>query len=267
MKNTIKQACGAIASQVFRSKTLALAKGELAPEGMVDQLISEQLIRKAAENGDHSALRNQLANYWQGAAADYFYEAFTDRFEEWFLNDHYAVVETLKEIVAESPNKYKKLYEIGCGDGQVLSHLSRNLPQIDHFTGLDLNEKIIDRNSDFYINDKMSFEAGDAAGWLDQNADEGSVVMTYGGVFEYFLEDELKNMLAMLKQKSPVTLALVEPLYEDYDLSTETKSRTSGKEHSFSHNYRHLLTEAGFEIQFEQEPEMEFRWIMMVATG
>ena len=81
------------------------------------------------------------------------------------------------------------------------------------------------------------------------------------------METELKEIYALLKANSPVALALVEPLYNDYDLDAESASRSSGQEHSFSHNYPRLLQEAGFELVFRSEPEMEFRWFMIVAKG
>lgn len=62
-------------------------------------------------------------------------------------------------------------------------------------------------------------------------------------------------------------VALVEPLYDDFDLENETSSRASGTENSFTHHYPLLLQESGFEIEFQKEPEMEFRWMMMIARG
>jgi hypothetical protein len=91
--------------------------------------------------------------------------------------------------------------------------------------------------------------------------------MSYGGVMEYFLEDELAVMFDMLKKKSPVAVALVEPIYDNYDLSKDTASRSSGMEHSFSHNHRHLLESAGFEIKYQNESELDFRWMTIVATA
>lgn len=267
MRNTIRQTCGSVASQLFRQKTATLAKGEEIPQNWIDRLISNELIRQAADEGNHTMLRDRLANYWQGSAGDFFYQEFSERFDSWFMGPHYSNVEALKKTLLRSSNKYRQLYEIGCGDGQVLNHLSRCLPNLNHFTGLDLNERIIARNSDFYLSDRLSFHACDAGEWLSENAEEGSVIFTYGGVLEYFLEQELTDMFTMLRQKSPIAISLVEPVYEDFDMKGETRSRTCGQEHSFSHNYRYLLEKAGYDIVHYQEPEMEFRWVMIVAEG
>jgi hypothetical protein len=48
---------------------------------------------------------------------------------------------------------------------------------------------------------------------------------------------------------------LTEPVYRDYDLATETESRPSGPEFSFSHNHPHLLRRAGWEVVEVTETE------------
>jgi len=267
MKDVIKQTCSLLASQIFAAKRIALETGKVIPTGRLDRLISDALIHRAANRGDHEGLRSHLAQYWQGSAAAAFYETYSDRFEKSFLGEHYCVVEALAELIGGSPEAYKHLYEIGCGDGQVLNHLSQKFSGIDEFVGLDINQSIIEKNQAFYKNPRVTFQSGDATDWLNENAKAGSILMSYGGVMEYFMEKELVEMFAVLKQKSPFTIALVEPLYDGYDRSREIHSRSSGKEHSFSHNHAHLLKQAGFTICYDREIKSEFRWTVIIAKG
>jgi predicted TPR repeat methyltransferase len=267
MKDFFKQTCAHLASQLFSAKRMALEAGKANPTGLLDRLISNALIHRAAVQGDHENLRSFLAQYWKGASGSAFYKAFSDRFENSFLTEHYCVVEALADLVAESPASYQHFYEIGCGDGQVLNHLSQKFIGFDEFVGLDINQSIIEKNREFYKNPKLAFHSSDAADWLHKNSKKGSILMSYGGVMEYFLEKELLEMFAMLKQKSPFIISLVEPLYDCYDRTRETHSRTSGKEHSFSHNHAHLLQQAGFTICYDIEIKTEFRWVAMIAKG
>ncbi len=267
MKNIVKQTCSLLASQIFSGRRLALETGKITPTGRLDRLITDALIHRAAVRGDHEVLRSYLAQYWQGSAATAFYETYSDRFEKSFLGEHYCVVQALFDLIGENPDAYKQLYEIGCGDGQVLNHLSQKFLEIEEFVGLDINQSIIEKNRAFYKNPKLNFQSGDATSWLTKNAKSGSILLSYGGVMEYFLEKELLEMFALLKQKSPIMITLVEPLYDGYDQTLETHSRSSGKEHSFSHSYAHLLQQAGFTICYDKETKAEFRWATIIAKG
>ena len=267
MKETIKHACGSIAAHLFAGSKRACEGDNDMPSGRFGNMISAALIRNAASKGDHAALRSHLTRYWQGDQGDAFYRNYADRFDRWFLGEHYPLIEELKELVSSSPDKFHQVFEMGCGDGQVLNHLSETLSGITDFVGLDINQGIIQRNRSFYDSPRLRFESGDAGEWITNHAQSGTILMSYGGVMEYFTEEELLTMFQNLRDHSPVAIALVEPLYDNYDLATETDSRPCGAENSFTHNHRHLLEKAGYTLRFEREPEMEFRWMMILAEG
>ena len=196
MKHSIKQTCGKLAARAFHHKKTKLLEGSIVPQTKLDRLIVTQLIEEAADSQDLELLRKQFSGYWRGTQGDEFHESYRDRFEEWFKQDHYPVVEALQEVVKETPGTFTRLCEIGCGDGEVLNHLATVFPEMKSLVGLDINENIIARNREAYCkNDKrLEFIAGDALDWLKANMKPGMVVMTYGGVFEYFLETELKEI-------------------------------------------------------------------------
>lgn len=267
MKDMIKEVCGNVAGCILPKVKHDLASGGKEPRGTIEKLISYSLIKKAARTGDEGDLRKHLAQYWKGDAGDSFYETFGDRFEGSFLGEHYSLVEALDAEIRDSEGKYDQLIEIGCGDGRVLNHLSEKFGGLVKFTGLDINAGIVEKNREVYDSGKLSFESGDASILVREKANKGTILFSYGGVMEYFLESELVEMFRHLKTQSPSLVALVEPLYDSFDPDTETKSRSSGQEYSFSHNHRHLLESCGFEIKYRQLLESDFRWMMIVAEG
>ncbi len=267
VKTAVRQAVGAAAVKVFSNTAQTIRSGERAPSGFVEKLISENLIKAASAAGDYEALRGQLAGFWQGESGDTFYDTFRHRFESSFLGPHYPLVQALAAMVSDSSADYQRVVEIGCGDGRVLEHLAEKLKEnIPNYVGLDINEQIIAENRKRYSDERLSFEACDVGDWFGKNAAEGTVLMSYGGVMEYLLDTELTTLFNQLRESGPAIVALVEPLYGDYDPSVETVSRSMGMECSFSHNHRHLLEEAGFTVSFYELISEEFSWVMLVAS-
>jgi SAM-dependent methyltransferase len=266
LKSWIKQQAGMAAATCCPRLARAVAAGDAAAlAGRLGRLILHAQTQRAAQRGAWADLRRSLAGYWRSAEGDRFYDAYPQRFEEWFLKAHYPVVETVCRLAG--PESFRFLYEIGCGDGRVLNHMAGRLPALKRLTGLDLNPGIIARNRiTFAGNTRLAFESVDAQAWLIQHARPGSILMTYGGVLEYFTEADLRTLFAHFGTKlAPALVALVEPLADDFDLQAETSSRPHGAEHSFSHPYLRLLEAAGFEIILAEEVRLEHRWLMLVA--
>lgn len=266
MKLKLKQLAGTIAGILQPGLAKAVAAGEpVALSGKTGHWIHLAQTQRAARRQAWPELRQQLAGYWKGGDGDKFYDAYPERFEAWFLKAHYPLVEAL--VAQASGGPFTRLYEIGCGDGRVLKHMAGLLPQLESLTGLDINPGIIARNRQtFAANPRLAFESADAQDWLLQQAQPGSILLTYGGVWEYFTQEELQKLFAHFRQQAaPALVALVEPLGLDFDASREKTSRPYGLECSFSHPHRHLLEEAGFEVVFDQEVQLDHRWKMIVA--
>jgi len=117
----------------------------------------------------------------------------------------------------------------------------------------------------------MVFEAADATQWIPEHASSNSVFVTNGGVFEYFLQEELETLFKFFAdQRKPAAVALVETIGTDHNLEREKDSLIYGREMSFSHNYPHLLEQAGFTIKHQSERvgfEVDGggRWIRVLA--
>jgi len=254
-------------AELFRPD-LARAVAAAEPQAMASRLgqcVSAAQMHRAASTGDWGGLRSKLAGYWRGAEGDQFYSAYPERYDAWFLGPHYPVVDAM--VSAAETGEFSRLIEIGCGDGRVLQHVAGRLPSLERVTGLDINTGIIARNGAAYVDDaRLSFEAADGHPWLLRASLPGSIVMAYGGVFEYFTHDDLTAVFGHLAaQLAPSMLVLTEPVADDFDVATEIHSRPHGIEFSFSHPYRRLLEAAGFTVVFEQETRIDHRWIMIVA--
>ena len=268
LKQSLKQCLGRIAATLRPSLATAVSEG--APAALktrLGQWIHLAQTQQAAQEKAWPALRQQLAGYWKGGEGDQFYDAYPERFEQWFLKDHYPLVEALVAQAQILP--MTQLVEVGCGDGRVLEHLAQRLPQLASLTGLDINPGIIARNQQSYAaHPRLKFESGDAQAWLLAHLSPNTILLTYGGVWEYFTQAELAQIFTHFRQLgAPSLIALVEPLGADFDVAQETQSRPYGLECSFSHPHRFLLETAGFEIVFDQEVILDHRWKMLIARG
>ncbi|MEM7600655.1 MAG: methyltransferase domain-containing protein [Verrucomicrobiota bacterium] len=237
------------------------------PHGRLKQLIADYQISRAAASGNASSLRRNLTHYWKSARGDGFYDAYPERFEEWFLGHHYSVVEALARELEKRPEIHR-LIEVGCGDGKVLQHLSDRFSTIDAAIGIDLNHHIVERNREVYRGTNLRFECTDLHLYLKNYQGSGILLVSNGGVFEYLTQTELEDLFTSFKNlASPVMLMLVEPIAADFDLKTETTSRPHGIEKSFSHPHRYLLEKSGWKVNFEEVQDLEHRWMLMVASA
>jgi SAM-dependent methyltransferase len=230
--------------------------------------VLDSKIAYAKKTNSFNDLQDAHFRYWQGEQGTNFYGAYPERFNDWFLGDHFIFVEELQKLM-KSDDGFKYLYEIGCGDGQVLNYLSKNLAGIERAVGLDINETIIEENNrTFADNTALTFISGDASKWIAQNIQAGTILLSYGGVFEYFSEEALRDIFKALKSGTvPVLVVLVEPISKDHDLNTVSDSQPFGREDSFSHNHEHLLKSAGFNIEFECEKYISDRWKIIIASA
>lgn len=219
----------------------------------------------AARRGDHGFLEAGHARFWRSANDGAWYQRTAHRFESWFLREHGEFIEAVVRAVAGDP-RWVHFWEIGTGDGRVLEYFAGRLPGVGDFTGIDLNEARIARNRSARSG-RLRFVCADAAAFVREHGQPGSVLLTNAGVFEYFAPAVLAELFAHVGERlAPGGLALIEPLADDMDLDRESASRPFGAERSFSHNYPRLLADAGFEIVHRREKRVKgHRFIELVA--
>jgi hypothetical protein len=73
-------------------------------------------------------------------------------------------------------------------------------------------------------------------------------------VLEYFTQAEVRQLFTHIARRlGPALVSLCEPVGLDHDLDRDVASSPYGTEHSFSHNYLHLLREAGFQVLYSSD--------------
>ena len=222
---------------------------------------------RARARGDARALQKSLFQFWRADTADAYFDRYLDRHQKWFLGPHHEIVDQMAKLTADGT--YTRLIEVGCGAGRVLEHCALAMPKLQDFIGVDINPVIIARDRvDYAQNPRLQFLSADASAWLRDRAQPGTILLTYGGVMEYFAAETLSEMFQNLAQQRPAAVALVEPVDPGHDLANDAASHAFGQENSFSHNHEKLLLAAGFNVVFRKSLRLGgASWVMLLATA
>ena len=267
LKRAMKVGVGQLLAWLFPARARALLDGvpmETLTRG--DYWMLTALAHRAARRGEMHRLGPVFTEFWKSRAAEHFTPDVDDRYRELFLKHHAAIVTPLVEAARAAGCRH--LVEIGCGNGDVLRHYARELPELASLTGLDLNGPLLATAQQRTDDARIAYHEGDARLLVREHTQAPAVVMSNGGVLEYLTEQELREMFGWLaKGRTAPVFALVEPLGSGHDLDRSTGSEPYGAEFSHSHHYPLLLTQAGYAIRFRQEvftgPQ---RWILLVAA-
>ena len=234
---------------VNESFTLNMNKGR----HIINHLIRFGLAQNAISKKDYDKISNYHRSFWAGRGAKEFYENTRERFDDVFLMYYTDVINELENLL-EVKRYFHTLCEIGTGSGQVISYLAERLPGIERFIGIDLCKEQIDENKIVYGNTNLEFANHSALSWIEEYGKQNSVFLTNNGVLEYFTQRELEKMVGYISRNlSPSIFIAIEPLAIDHDLERDYKSHPYGNEFSFSHNYPHIFSEAGFSIEYQKE--------------
>ena len=232
----------------------------------IKRLILYARTARARACGDTRGLQKSLFQFWRAETSDDYFDKYLDRYETWFLGPHHGIVDQL--ALLSRSGSYGRLIEVGCGAGQVLAHCAKAMPEVANFIGVDINPTIIARDQlNFAQTPRLQFVAADASEWLHENTQPGTILLTYGGVMEYFSAETLRTIFTTLAQHGPAAVALVEPVDPNHDLANDAASHAFGQENSFSHNHQRLLEAAGYRIVFVKTLHMGgVSWVMLLAT-
>ena len=247
-----KMRLGMIMMKLFWWRARQLEKGKARRTwGAFDRILRNGLQAKAFHKGDHALHRAMFSQYW-AHEADTVDWVWQNRFNDEFLAYNVHLVDALEAYLEEG--KYEHLYEIGCGHGQVVEYLANRLKSLSSFVGIDISEIQIEKNKKQYTHPKLSFLAGDALSLIQQEAQSRSIFLTNGGIFEYFLQEEVETIFKHIANNlAPAIVGVIEPVGADHDLSNEFQSLIHGGELSFSHNYPYLMKQAGFRVVYQTE--------------
>ena len=224
-------------------------------------------LRRAHALGDIAGMDDALSAFWQGGPGDRFHASFAEERFGVFREHHAVVIDALAGLLERSDLRFSRLVEIGCGDGRVLGHCADRLPSISQAVGLDINAAVISRAAaEHSVDGRLAFANADARDWLTAHPQPGTVMLSNGGVLEYFSQDNVDRLFRAVALAPPAAIVLIEPASPDHDLNSQAESFAFGHEYSFSHNHRRRLRQAGFDVVFEEETRVfNARLIMMIG--
>ncbi|TDT46712.1 methyltransferase family protein [Maribacter spongiicola] len=222
---------------------------------LTERFIRKSLLRKVEINSDHETLSRFHKAYWENQG-NHFFAATSDSFEKNFLPECSFIFELLKEKLSTKNERFNTIVEIGTGNGKVLNYLSEQLPQIERFIGIDLNQNQISQNRITYKkNTQLEFVASDAFDWVNTYANKNMIFVTSRGVLEYFTESRLQDFLQQVNRLGNTVFIAIEPNGVDHNLKLNKHSEPYGYERSFSHNYELLFKNAGFNLWHHSKKE------------
>jgi hypothetical protein len=201
--------------------------------------------------------------FWQQQGPGGWHSATANRLEELYIPTFGSLVQDLAVLIDR--HRIQAVVEFGTGTGDWLAYLRSQWSTPQNFLGLDLAEAQISQNRQRYPD--LEFAATDLVEWVEHHSSERSLFLTHCGVFEYLSEATLRKVLSTLNRNNRESLLLlVEPVAEDFDLSSERSSRALGSEFSYSHNYFYHLLQAGWQVHRNDEQRLEgFRMLSFVA--
>lgn len=241
-------------------------------EGLVARMVRAELNRQFYSRSEGEQRRLNRERFWGGRAGVEWHEAQRQRHAGGigpeFLRYRAPLVEQLKALTAAGP-QFTTLCEIGTGNGLFLEYLSRELPQIARFVGIDLNREQIERNRGVYAGTRLEFVADEVDEWLRRGVN-GPTIFVAAGTLECFTQGELVELFNKIRASGvPTAFGLCEPV--NIDLSATTVSMPRGNT-MYSHNYPHLLRASGYDV-FQQhtepiDPAVAFyQMVVMVALA
>jgi SAM-dependent methyltransferase len=248
--------------QRIEAQGLARYRSHLRDDTLAERLVLAALLARHSRRDPQDVARAHRA-YWTSEEVVAHHVTLAERFSSAFLGKHFPMVEALETLL--DGGRYHTLCEIGCGSGLVLDYFAKRWPALRALIGLDLSNEQTALNKRSYADARLRFVAADASAWIPEEAEAGTVFVTYDGVLQYFTEAALDSLLRALAGRGPIGFAIIEPIASDYDLDNEERSRLFGGEMSFSHNYPLMFARAGFRTRWRRELP-EGRYLMMIAT-
>ena len=256
MKKQIKEFTGAILMQLQRKKAESLIKKGISFNvgnelNLNERLIRAALLKQAEKNEDFNLLADYHKNFWKQTGRKYFSEK-DSVLNDFFLPHCLPVFEGLKKLLNDNPKKYHTMIEIGTGNGEVLEYLSTQFPQIEKFVGIDLSAPQVEVNIQKYHQfPNIDFVASDGSEWIRKNGTDNMIILTSGGVLEYFTQQQLNQLFGYLNHLKNIIFIAIEPKGVDVDFTKNPNSQPYGIERSFSHNYTQLFEESGFSLWYQ----------------
>ncbi|MFT5701026.1 MAG: SAM-dependent methyltransferase [Desulforhopalus sp.] len=270
IKDRIKNLIGGLFIIVLPQKAQAIAQEGFTlsthKRSIIDRMIVFRMVQDKLTKNDFNALSTYHFNFWSSNNATSFHNNTTDRFKSIFLKHNTDVIDAMENILRHEKS-IDTLCEIGTGSGQVLFYLSNRLPGIKKFIGLDLSKNQINKLNISNTEPKIDFICENALSWIKNYGSKNTIFLTNMGVFEYFTQNDIEILLEHISTNlAPCIIVIIEPLAPDHDLKLQTTSKCFGGEYSFSHNYPYMFNNAGFNITYLKEKNIQSHRIIKLCA-
>ncbi|HFC12312.1 MAG TPA: methyltransferase domain-containing protein [Anaerolineae bacterium] len=255
-KEQIKQLLGTVMLPFMpaRAERLAQESFSMTTGGrdFVDACLRAGLARKLLSQNKEAEIAEYHRKFWEKNNSLEYHRGVRDMVMQVFHDYFEFLIPEIKTLLAENPD-FKTLIEIGSGGGDLLNYLAEQIGQLDTFVGIDLSPEITEENKSHYRNAKLRWIADNGKIWVEENGQPNNIFMTFRGVLEYFTTTDLEEMFGRIATSmQPSIFILVEPIALTHDLATDVASHPYGTEYTFSHNYPHLLKQAGFDLRLNK---------------
>lgn len=268
VKQNLKLAIGRVGNSLAPGLVQQIEAGDGRGNGsFLTSAMIEARKARASEKGDWDGLSTSLGAFWKSARADSFYTNYIAERRATFETCHAEILPRVAAMMADRPGDFSRLVEIGCGDGDVLERLTAECPSLTECIGIDVNAAVIKANQARPQDPRITYHCAGGLEWLRDNPVSGTLLVTYGGVLEYFAEAGVLNLLRQVSGHAPGAALLVEPVAPEHDLAVTRTSFPFGRETSFSHHHADLLARAGMEVVWQKELSAEgVRWMMILGA-
>jgi len=268
-KLLLKIYLGAVLAKLHPKKTALIRQEFTLPsynsglsDGLTERLIRCHMGHKALRSVDGKGLEELHRDFWKNQSAWY------ERTYQRFMQRHFPLlkthINTLEKLINE--HQTQTICEIGTGNGYWIAYMQKQLHNAERFVGIDLSSSQIVVNRDRYPD--VEFVDGDANAWIHEHGVRNTLYVVNGGVFEYFHRTSLQALFATIASSGSGNLLAIfnEPLGEHHDLENDIESYPNDVEYSTSHNYPHLILQAGFTILSQHiSDEVGYRALTLLA--
>jgi len=260
MKNEIKKIFGTFLITLFPKKAARLEKrGLTIPDpkfNIIERQMRFAILNKAETKNNYDKLSKIHKEYWINKGTDVF--AWNNSFVTNFLPNCAFLLDILKDKFFQNEPQFDTLVEIGVGNGDVLHYLESNFPKINKFIGIDLSLEQIKINKDKYKEHaKLEFVQADVSEWIKKEGRKNTIFMTANGVFEYFTETQLRELIEFSSSLGGVLFVVIEPTVIAQNFVENPNSIVYGIEKSFSHNYAKIFQDYGFTIHHHSKKVLQ----------
>ena len=238
-------------------------------EDFIGRCLKEAINDRYYRQDDETILRENRTKFW-GASHS---RSWHDHHEKEAARNYAErmkfktpLVEWIK--VYAKANNLQLICDVGTGMGHFLFILREEVSKVSicNFVGLDLNKACIEEANKRNHYPDVVFLHSDAREFISEKGVPNSLYV-FCGTMEYFTQNELENILELIKAKKPAAIAISEPI--NLDIKKEYDSQPRGNI-AFSHNYVHLFNKHGYRVVHKKidqiDPKIPFYDnVMMLA--